>query len=122
MPILDVELVLAPGEMPVSDLAARVAEAASAVFASAPGQTWVKLHFLEANLYAENGGAAEAIHPVFVTVLKSTVPAAAELQAEIRQLSAAVAKTCDRIEENVHIMYQPDGSGRVAFGGKLVGS
>jgi phenylpyruvate tautomerase PptA (4-oxalocrotonate tautomerase family) len=122
MPILDVELVLAPGEMPVSDLAARLADAAAQVFASAPGQTWVKLHFLEANLYAENGGEAATIHPVFVTVLKSIVPAAAELQAEIRQLSAAIAQACDRAEENVHIMYQPGGGGRVAFGGKLVGS
>lgn len=120
MPILDVELVLAPGETPVSDLALQVADAAGKVFGTAPGRTWVKLRFLDSSLYAENGAMQAGVYPVFVTVLKSTVPRGNELETEIRQLTEAIARVCDRALENVHILYEADAEGRVAFGGNLV--
>lgn len=122
MPILDVELVLAPGETPVSDLAARLADAAGEVFGSEPGHTWVKLRFLDASLYAENASPAVQALPVFVTVLKSKSPTGAELATEIRNLTEAIAGICDRPAENVHLLYQPDAAGRAAFGGNVVGS
>lgn len=122
MPVLDIELVLAPGETPVSDLAAQLADAGGEVFATAPGRTWVKLRYLDSSLYAENGSGGAGPHPVFVTVLKSSIPQSGELAAEIRQLTEAIARVCDRPVENVHILYQPDAAGRVAFGGNLVGS
>jgi phenylpyruvate tautomerase PptA (4-oxalocrotonate tautomerase family) len=121
MPILDVELVLAPGETPVSDLAARLADAAGQVFGSEPRRTWVKLRFMEAGLYAENNNPAGGIYPVFVTVLKSRLPIGGELESEIKSLTEALAEVCDRSLENVHIFYQPEGAGRVAFGGNLIG-
>jgi phenylpyruvate tautomerase PptA (4-oxalocrotonate tautomerase family) len=120
MPILDVELVLSPGETPDFNLAARLADAAGEVLASRPHGTWVKLRFIEANLYAENGGMPEGIYPVFVTVLKSRVPARPELEVEIRRLTESIAQVCSRSAENVHILYQPEATGRVAFGGNIV--
>ena len=120
MPILDVELVLAPGETPDFNLASRLAEAAGDVLASRPHGTWVKLSFIEANLYAENGGMTEGIYPVFVMVLKSRVPARPELEVEIKRLTESIAKVCGRPVENVHILYQSEATGRVAFGGNLI--
>jgi phenylpyruvate tautomerase PptA (4-oxalocrotonate tautomerase family) len=121
MPILDVELVLAPGETPVSDLAGRLADAAGEVLGTEARRTWVKLRFIEANLYAENGGAAEGMYPVFVTVHKARVPAPDELRDEVGRLTRALAGVCDRPPEHVHVLYQHEGNGRVAFGGTLVG-
>ena len=120
MPILDVELVLAPGETPVSDLAGRLADAAAQVFGTEARRTWVKLRFIEASLYAENGGAPVDMFPVFVTVLKSRVPPPDELEAEIGRLTRSLAAVCDRPPEQIHLLYQPEAAGRVAFGGNLV--
>lgn len=122
MPVLDVELVLAPGETPVSDLAARLADAAGEVFGSEPGRTWVKLRFMDGSLYAENASTPDEALPVFVTVLKAKAPQGAELETEIRKLTDACARVCDRPAENVHILYQADGAGRAAFGGNIVSS
>jgi hypothetical protein len=58
--------------------------------------------------------------PAFVTVLKSRVSEGSELEDEIVRLTHAIASILNRPEANVHIFYQTDGAGRVAFGGKLV--
>jgi hypothetical protein len=60
------------------------------------------------------------VHPVFVTVLKSKVPEGSALEGEVSRLTQAVAKLLDRPEANIHIIYQPDGRGRVGFEGSLV--
>ena len=121
MPILDIELVLAPGETPATDLAQKLAEAAGMVFGSEPGRTWVKLRFVPAHLYAENAVSSDSVFPAFVTVLKSRAPIGDELAIEITNLTEAIARACDRPAENVHILYQPNAAGRAAFGGRLVG-
>ena len=120
MPILDVEIVLKPSEMLSRDLAPELANRAGEVFGAAPGTTWVKVSAIAAEHYAENGGPPEGVYPVFVSVLKAKLPTAAELQTEIASLTAAVAQVCARPPENVHVIYLPEGSGRVAFGGKQV--
>jgi phenylpyruvate tautomerase PptA (4-oxalocrotonate tautomerase family) len=120
MPILEVEIVLRPNEFLLSDLAPRLAEAAARVFDSPKGSVWVKLRALQLTEYAENGGTSGDMHPVFVSVLKSSLPGRAELEEEIARLTQAIAQTCERPAENVHIIYEPPGAQRVAFGGKLV--
>ena len=120
MPILEVEVVLRPNEFLLSDLAARLAEAAAGALASPKGSVWVKLRTIQLTEYAENGELPEAVHPVFVRVLKSKVPRRGELEQEIARLTEALAQACERPAENVHVIYEPDGTGRVAFGGKLV--
>ena len=121
MPILEVEIVLRPGEILAGRLAAEVAERAGEVFASPARGTWVKVRTLPGENYAENGaGLPGDIFPVFVTVLKARRPVPEQMQAEVARLAQAIAQACGRPVENVHILYLPEAAGRLAFGGRLV--
>ena len=121
MPILDVEVVLAPEEALPPGLAAALADHAAAVFRSGPGETWVKLRPLAASGYAENGGGPDSgVRPVFVSVLRARWPDPERRAVELRQLTEAVARACSRPAEHVHVSYAQEGAGRAAFGGHLV--
>lgn len=52
MPVLDVEIVLRPGEELPPDLSANLARATARVFGTPPGRTWVKVRPLSPLLYA----------------------------------------------------------------------
>ena len=121
MPILEVEIVQ-PDDVPSDPaLAARIADAAGAVFDSGPMQTWVRVRALPLSQYAENGGGPpQGVAPVFVTVLKAALAPLDRRQEEVRQLTQRIAVVCRRPAENVHVLYSPDGAGRAAFGGSLV--
>ena len=122
MPILDVEVVVDNEESLAGDLAGRIAEAAGEVFGTPPHRTWVRLRTLATKHYAENGGGpVPGVRPVFVSVLKATLPGTDALNDEIRKLTGAIAEACNRPIENVHVLYLPEASGRVAFGGTMVG-
>lgn len=122
MPILDVEIVLRPGEVLPADLASTVADRASAALNVPVGRTWVKLRTLDRTAYAEDGGGPPpAVHPVFVAVLKAELPPRDKLATEIVRLTDVIAEACDRPPQNVHVRYEPAASGRTAFGGHLVG-
>jgi phenylpyruvate tautomerase PptA (4-oxalocrotonate tautomerase family) len=122
MPILEIEIVLRPGEALAVGLAARLADAAAGVLRSPPRSTWVRLRELAANHFAENGAGPEAgAFPVFVSVLKRE-NIAGQLPEEAERLAGVVAGLCDRPRENVHVLFEPKGGGRVAFGGKLLQS
>jgi phenylpyruvate tautomerase PptA (4-oxalocrotonate tautomerase family) len=121
MPILDLEIVLKPQEAIGREVAAALADRAAAIFDAPPQSTWVKVRLLDPGHYAENGQAsAEAVFPVFVTVLKARLPSPEVMQNEVLGLTRAVAEICARPPENVHVIYAPAGLGRVAFGGKIV--
>ena len=118
MPIVDVEIV--GSESVASDLAGRLADMAAQVFGGPPASTWVRVRLLPRHLYAENGTETpEGWQSVFVTVLKAQRPTGADLAADVRALTEGVAAICDRPPENVHILYEPDAQGRIAFGGRL---
>jgi hypothetical protein len=122
MPILDVEIVVADGETVAVDLSARLADVAAGIFAAVAGTTWVRVRPVPRSLYAENGGGPpQGVHPVLVSVLLADPPAGSELRSQAHRLTAAIATTCERPPENVHLFYQPAARGRVAFGGRLVG-
>ena len=121
MPVLDVEIVgaLAPG---VRDgLARRIAERAGEALRAPPRETWVKLRFLDADAYAENGGGPPAgVQPVFVRALLGATPEGDALAERALALAEAVAQACRRPRAHVHVVFEPAGLGRVAFGGELV--
>jgi phenylpyruvate tautomerase PptA (4-oxalocrotonate tautomerase family) len=119
MPILDIEIVGATSEELTS--AQPLANAAAEVLKTGPSRTWVKVRGLKLSQYAENGGMPAECRPVFVSVLVGTSGNSAQKSATASGLAAAVARVLGRPAENVHILFEPDGMERVAFGGKLKG-
>ena len=121
MPILDIEMVVMRDEIMPSGIAQAIADATAAVFDAPAGTVWTKFRILPITDYAENGVSGDDVpKPVFVRILKRELPGPGELTAEAANLAAAVAKVCGRPVDNVHILYEPPGAGRVAFGGELV--
>jgi len=122
VPILEVELTGGVSASTRSGLAQRLADAAGAIFGSAPGETWVRLRDTHPENYAENetDTFAAGVHPVFVRILKRALLEGASLAQEIQALTEAVASATGRPADQVHIAYDPPGAGRVAFGGRLV--
>jgi phenylpyruvate tautomerase PptA (4-oxalocrotonate tautomerase family) len=120
MPVLDI-LIVGPVDPELhSGLAGRIAETAALVLASRPGGTWVTVRRLDSDSYAENERGSGELLPVFVSVLHREPPQGDRHVAEVRALTRAVAGACGRREEQVHLIYEPAGRGRVAFGGELV--
>jgi len=120
MPIIDVEIVLRSNESIREEVVSELANELGEIFHSSPGQTWIKLHPLSADQYAENGGRPDGVYPIFVTVMKSKLSSFAEMQKEVAKITGAIAQICGRPSDNIHVIYQPAGRGRVAFGGKIV--
>jgi phenylpyruvate tautomerase PptA (4-oxalocrotonate tautomerase family) len=120
MPIVDVEIVLKRGETLRKEIVSELANELGEIFQSPEGGTWLKMRELPDERYAENGGTAEGIYPIFVSIIKSRFPDVDEMQKEIERITGAVAQICGRSSENVHVIYQHEGKGRVAFGGKIV--
>jgi phenylpyruvate tautomerase PptA (4-oxalocrotonate tautomerase family) len=121
MPILDIEIVASDSTKNLpADLTQLLADEVAQVFGTSSGRVWIKMRVISPEHYAENDGKPEGVYPVFVTVLKSRVPEGSALENEIVGLTKLIANVLNRPEENIHIFYQPDGAGRVAFGGKLV--
>ena len=120
MPILDVEIVVGPEESLPDGLARQLADIAGAILESRPGGTWVKLRTLSREQYAENGDLSEDIRPVFVSVLMSKRPNEETIKQQAQQLAEAFAQICQRPKENIHILYEANAAGRIAFGGELV--
>ncbi len=123
MPILEVEVVLKDGEVLDPRAAARIADATASIFKTPSGNTWVKVRTLSPNAYAEDaGGPPDGVFPAFISVVKARCGSLGERASEAKRLTRAIAPILKRPPENVHILYEPDGAGRVAFGGKLVGT
>ena len=121
MPIVDVQIVCERSSQPGPTVSQALADTLGSVFGSQPGRTWVRVHFLGAEHYAENGVALGGQElPVFVTVLQAHPPQGEALVTEVQAVTAAVAVCVGRAEERVHIQYEPAAARRQSFGGKLV--
>jgi phenylpyruvate tautomerase PptA (4-oxalocrotonate tautomerase family) len=118
MPIVDIELVATRHEAIAPDLARRIADELGHVFRSGPGHTWVRVHELPIDRYAENDVATPP-QPVFVTVLQAVLPDGTARSAQAQEIAAATARATGRPIDTVHVVFDPPASGRVAFGGKL---
>ncbi len=122
MPILEVEfLKRVSSDEPDKATVQKLADAAGKIFGTGPGRTWVKMKPLSIEHYAENDcQLPDDARPIMVTILKSKTPDGEELEREVTRLTEAFAEILDRPTENIHLKYEPEGAGRVAFGGKLV--
>jgi hypothetical protein len=120
MPLIEIEII-GSLNVPVSGLARKLADELGMLFGSAVGESWVRLRFLPKENYAENGAdipvGAQAI---FVQVTKRQLPGPEILAQEARRISKVVAADCGRSADQVHVIYEAPGAGRIAFGGKLV--
>ncbi|MBI2378910.1 MAG: hypothetical protein HYV07_33250 [Deltaproteobacteria bacterium] len=119
MPILKLEIVGTVDAERRSRLAREVADAAGGVFEVPSGTAWVRIIVIDPVDYAENGPNPTVERPVFVTVLRATSPDPEVLSTQAEKLAAVVGQAVGRPVENVHVLFEPEGKGRVAFGGKL---
>ena len=120
MPIVDVQIV-GVTDAEAAACAQPIADGLGIVFGSGRGATWVRARRLPAACVAENGEANPAARDaVFVTVLKRALPEPAVLAMEIIRVCELVSTACGRPRERVLVVYEPPGSGRVAFGGRLM--
>jgi phenylpyruvate tautomerase PptA (4-oxalocrotonate tautomerase family) len=121
MPIVDIEIVGDVTESRAAECAQALADEAARVFASPPASTWVRVHALARECYAENGVAVPPSDmPVFVTVLKRQLPERTELMREMTALTQGIARIVGRSPGRVHVEYAAAAAGRMAFGGTLV--
>jgi phenylpyruvate tautomerase PptA (4-oxalocrotonate tautomerase family) len=126
MPIVTLEtlsdgLFSSEDALPTSDQLQSLADALGALFGSQPSGTWVRARQQQRAYYAENMiEISRDMRPVIVEILKSELGTEKERAIEAAAVCALVAQTLGRSTENVHVIYQPEARGRVAFGGKLV--
>ena len=116
MPILEVEVVgQQQGDPPTEKLAERIAQAVGKALGVPNGQLWVKVSKLSAMSYAENGPPTGTL-PVFVRVLVRTRDPSVWPQ-RAATINVAVAEATNRKRESVHVIFEPDATARVFFGG-----
>lgn len=119
MPILFVDLVVRPGERAPATAASILADQAGQMYGSGPGDTWVVVREIPAAGYAENDSPEGVYFPVFIHVLRMRLPDKFSLAAEAARLADMAGQVLGRPAANVHIIFEPSGGGRVAFGGRL---
>ena len=121
MPIITIELVGEQQRDREPPLAQSLANAIAKALGSAPAQAWVRVRWLPPNDYAENDAAASSENfPVFVGIVKRSVPVGPELEAEVSELTQVIAHEVGRPPESIHIEYAASAAGRISFGGRLV--
>jgi hypothetical protein len=130
MPLVDVQIVSVSRAAFDRVSAQALADGIGRALGSAPGHTWVRLQWLDARGYAENGVANPAGHddaalpaalgPVFVALGLAALPPPEERAAHARALTEAVAALVPVTPDRVHVTYAPALGGRQAFGGRLV--
>lgn len=122
MPIVDIEVVAGASDPKAIDkeISQLLADELGTVFDSEPGGTWVRLRSLDPDQYAENRTAINSnARPTFVHILRAELPDRAALRREVEAVAKVVARTLDRPREHVHVLYAPEASGRIGFGGVL---
>ena len=122
MPIVRRQLVIRDdSERVAHETLQLLADELGAYFQSGTAATWIKVDYIPFEQYAENQEPlCEDARPTLVYVLKYRIPDQDRLALEAKQLARIVANVLRRPERNTHIIYEPDGKGRVAFGGLLV--
>jgi hypothetical protein len=113
--------VVGRGEEVTAGLTQALADGVGRVLNSPPGQTWVRLHLLAQDRYAENNLPLRSIDlPVFVAMLTRQIPEQSQLIGTMAKLTQAISEATGRHSDRVHVEYAPSAAGRIAFGGQLV--
>lgn len=121
MPIVKVEIVREGSQSEQAGLAASLADSLAPLFDKEPERTWLQLNFIEPGHYAEGGGGPPpGVNPIFVSVLLAELPPLIRRQALAEDLANTVGQQTGRPAENVHVVFEPEAKGRLAFGGNLV--
>jgi phenylpyruvate tautomerase PptA (4-oxalocrotonate tautomerase family) len=122
MPIVTIECVVsADFEHYDSSFTQRLADRLGVIFESEPGTTWVKLKYLTQSNYAENDTSTNgSMEPTFVSILLRSLPSEATLERIAHDVSTEVSSVLARPSTNTHVFFEPEGLGRVAFGGVLL--
>lgn len=113
MPLLVIEIVDMPSER--EHLCQDLAQACAQALQSRPSGTWVRLRQLEGWQYAENG---QPTSPAFVSLTLAEWPE--DPAPALASVAAAVAECLGRSVDSVHVILEPPGRGRIAFGGQLI--
>ncbi|MFZ9683577.1 MAG: tautomerase family protein [Cephaloticoccus sp.] len=120
MPLIEIEII-GPSRSVPAPLTRQLADALGEALGTSPASTWVRLRTLPASRYAENGTARPlGRKAIFVTITHRQLPTRAQLKREASEVSRIVSTLCNRPADLVHIIYQPPGAGRIAFGGRLI--
>ena len=122
MPIVQLQLVIRDdSERIARETLQLLADELGAYFQSGTAGTWVRVDYVPFEQYAENQETLQDdTKPTLVYVLKYRTPDEDRRAREAKALARIVADLLRRPERNTHIIYEPDGKGRVAFGGLLV--
>ena len=122
MPIIELELVIdGEAEKLGSELIQRLADQIGDYLGSDTAGTWVRVRYLDRSHYAENRSRVpDSVKPAFVSIMQYQLPDEDDLVEGARRLAALTAGCIGRPLENTHVIFEPDGRGRVAFGGELV--
>jgi phenylpyruvate tautomerase PptA (4-oxalocrotonate tautomerase family) len=119
MPIVTIECVVNGNFEPYdTSFTQRLADRLGVIFKSEPGTTWVKLKYLAPSNYAENDVSTNgSMEPTFVSILLRSLPSEATLERIAQNVSTEVSSVLARPSMNTHVFFEPEGLGRVAFGG-----
>lgn len=122
MPMANIQIVLKNNAAAYPDnITSQLADALGSFFNCSPGTTWVRLSYLTASHYAENQiSQQDCPDPVFVELLLKNTAEQHHRALDARKIANIVAEILQRPENEIHIIFQPPGVGRVAFGGKLI--
>lgn len=119
MPLVKIEIVSNSDtrEVPPESVTQSIADELGEVFGSPEAATWLRVKSIPRAQYAENGGVVPTeVQPVFVSITRRHA-AVQDLEKEAEAVAKYVAEALDRNREFVHVIYEPDAAGRVAFGG-----
>ena len=103
MPIVDVTIVVGRDEKVAAGLTQTLADEVGRVLNSARGQTWVRLHLLAQDRYAENNSSLGSTElPVFVVLLTCQPPDRSQLDGTITKLTQAISEATGRPSSSEH--------------------
>ena len=121
MPIVTVQCVTHSSERWPDTTVQKLSDALGDLFQTGPGTTWLRIEYLPRQQYAENRvDLDDDLEPTFVEVLRRSLPRNDILAKEAQQIAVLTGRILSRPAENVHVIYLPESSGRIAFGGKLI--